>query len=226
MRSILLYFWALAAFGKPLVVSLGCNCGVAGSLRQMGLREAAYPFDWIHSLDLVKLVEILNDDFSLFFDPRFLQKGHGGILYHNYYHLAFCHEGEWNESRMEAFQEKYRRRVERFQEIKHCKEKVYFIRMAYSDPVILKDPWYMNPENLEISEWGANQLFESLESLFPGVSLTLLILNLPRFTGDREKIMWKDRLIAFRDSQDLFNDLQQWCGVSYDPMKAPQTGDD
>src|SRR5271155_2880823 len=76
---------------RPLVVSLGCDCSTAGILRNCGIRKAAYPFDWLRSIDLSGLIKVLDDDFAFFFEDRFAQPGHGGILYNIYHHLEFSH---------------------------------------------------------------------------------------------------------------------------------------
>src|SRR5258708_40057533 len=65
----------------PLFVSLGGTCITAGMFRHFGLRDAAFPFDWMYTIDDVKLIELLDNNFTDFINPDFfimhpLQYGH------------------------------------------------------------------------------------------------------------------------------------------------------
>jgi hypothetical protein len=61
------------------LVSLGAQCYPAWLIRRMGLRDAAYPFDWLWS-DPMMVVACIEDGFATFLDRRqhetFGGKGH------------------------------------------------------------------------------------------------------------------------------------------------------
>jgi hypothetical protein len=61
------------------LVSLGAQCYPAWLIRRMGLRQAAYPFDWLWS-DPMMVVACIEDGFATFLDRRlhetFGGKGH------------------------------------------------------------------------------------------------------------------------------------------------------
>lgn len=70
-------------------VSLGENCSTAWYLKQVGLKRASYPFDWIFSSPDIVL-DCINDNFKRYLDkslitPKRKKKSAG----HNYYHDNF-----------------------------------------------------------------------------------------------------------------------------------------
>lgn len=197
---------------EPLVISLGPNCGITGIIREKNLRKAAYPLDWILSIDFSGLIAMLDDDFSFFFDDRYLQPDKGGLLFHHYYHLEFSHEGNFLtasnfQEKCEALKEKYSRRVNRLREVMNYQGPVFFIRTYYSDPSIT-NPWYQNPSNFEITEHSSLALYHSLKRFFPKTHFTLLILNGPRFEGDTETFKVNENLYIFRSVTRLFEAIK------------------
>lgn len=62
------------------IIPFGFNCGVARLLQAWNLRTVAYPFDWLFSDDLAKLVDLLLGDCQGMFDdltPHSLVNEHG-----------------------------------------------------------------------------------------------------------------------------------------------------
>lgn len=70
-------------------VSLGENCSSAWYLKQLGLKEASYPFDWIFSSpDIV--FDCINDRFEKYLDKKFIvPKNNSTSAGHSYYHDDF-----------------------------------------------------------------------------------------------------------------------------------------
>lgn len=135
---------------QPVCISLGAACGSAMHLRSLGLRTAAYPFDWIIS-PFESLYEALNDDFSHFLTELTLREDGNGVI--DYYGFHFTHDWptknnpnidplntefigveslypEW-EKALPLVREKYRRRIQRFREACLGNERVYFFRTEY-----------------------------------------------------------------------------------------------
>src|SRR5690242_4485052 len=96
---------------EALFVSLGSTCITAHMHRECKIRKAAFPFDWIISLDGEKLIDILEEGFLHFLDPDVLQVS-GQALLNHYYHLEFLNEGDWEDANYDiiAFSEKCQRR--------------------------------------------------------------------------------------------------------------------
>jgi hypothetical protein len=160
-------------------ISLGSFCGPALQIKQLGLREAAYPLDWMLSVNGKKLIELLDEDFAFFTDECFL-KTHptSGILLHLHYCLEFTHEeytiGPFRN--MEQLKEKYNRRIERFRKLRNCPNKIYFIRASWPLSINLNYS-FADPGNLEISEEYAHLLFAALKRFFPDLDFELFIFN-------------------------------------------------
>jgi len=132
------------------LISLGGDCTVATVLRSLGLRTAAYPFDWMFS-HYDPLYKALADDFNHFLDPNSLKIGddpriivdaYGLLFVHDFptiYHPAALTESEthgWAQVRddwrefIQPIREKYQRRIERFRSVLSGSEQVFLIRYS------------------------------------------------------------------------------------------------
>lgn len=188
-----------------LFVGLGSYCEAADILKSCGVRKAAFPFDWILSTDSKKLIKILENDFSHFLEEKYLvpAKSSNMILLQTYYNMEFHHEGEWRgdsyylEHTMEKLVEKYKKRIERFRQLKSYKGKVFFIRFAnkYSlEPNI----YYQNKENIEITDESSLELHKALEEYFPELNFHLIIVNVHKHEGIEEEKQLLDNLLLIR----------------------------
>lgn len=169
----------------PLFVSLGSSCEVAHQLYHLKLRVAAFPLDWILSIDNSQLIKMLNEDFANFdYEEHLILKRLGinnTVLLNTHYSLVIPHEGNWEEpfylETLEKFKSKYQRRINRFREINSFPGKVFFIRAAWpyaNDPSTI----YRDEGNLEISDEYTVELYEVLKNRFPDVDFTLIITNI------------------------------------------------
>ena len=188
---------------EPLFISLGSWCNIALNLRTNGMRKAAFPFDWITSVDCEKFLEILITDFKYFLDDEYLffKDNH---FFNNYYKLEFLHElprdrglnpattEEWA-----AFKEKYIRRINRFKELENYKGKVYFLRSSfgYSNHPQRR---FKCAENVSISDTYACALYNTLKKRFPRLDFTLIICDI----GKEEKKL-SESLIRLQSVPDL-----------------------
>ncbi|USH05439.1 papain-like cysteine peptidase [Grimontia kaedaensis] len=67
-------------------VSLGENCSSAWYLKQLGLKKASYPFDWVFSSPEI-ILDCLNDNFEKYLDKGLIVPKRGGTSAgHSYYH--------------------------------------------------------------------------------------------------------------------------------------------
>ena len=111
---------------EPLFINLGPDCYFANGLGGLGLRKAAFPFDWLLTNDQEMFIELLEDDFKFFLDPTHYFKHTNGHLVHDYYHIEFRHEHD-----LQTFDSTYARRIQRFHELNNYQGKVFFMRRAY-----------------------------------------------------------------------------------------------
>lgn len=173
---------------ETLFISLGSTCRPAGLLRTFELRKAAFPFDWVLSVDSEKLLEILEDEFLEFTNEDYLvpdnylmPNASGAGLYHIWYHLEFLHDGDWTgaaySSNMEKFKSKYERRIERFKSLRDYKGKVIFVRTSWPEAHSGPGIFYKCQENNEISEHYAFRLSSTLRKFFPKLNFILVVIN-------------------------------------------------
>ena len=154
---------------ETLCVNLGPDCFAAG----YRYRKAAFPFDWVLSLDNERFLEILEDDFRYYLDPTYYGIHTNGAIIHTYYHLEFRHEHD-NE-----FFAKYKRRIEPFRSLNTYQGKVVFLRRGYSgatDPSL----YWPDKETLVISREWAFKLNDVLKKKFPSLNYYIGILNYPK----------------------------------------------
>ncbi len=111
------------------IFSLGFNCGCTTYLRQHGLQEYSYPFDWLIGAPFETRIEMLLNNFEDFLNPAYLvrQDKGGGANKDNHYdyyrdirtNLSFLHDfnpGGLGVS-LSVVQAKYKRRIERLYEV-------------------------------------------------------------------------------------------------------------
>ncbi|HXF28244.1 MAG TPA: DUF1796 family putative cysteine peptidase, partial [Chlamydiales bacterium] len=75
----------------PIFVSLGSSCEVGIQLRNCHLRTAAFPFDWVMSLDHPRVIDCLQQDFKYFMNENYLVP-HPGYVHNTAYNIAFVHD--------------------------------------------------------------------------------------------------------------------------------------
>jgi len=164
---------------KPIFVSLGSWCDIAINLRKNGMRHAAFPFDWIASVDCERFLEIFQTDFKYFLDDEylFIKDSH---IFNNYYNLEFPHDIFFHPEEPEeyiSFKKKYTKRINRFRELENYKGKVYFIRSAfgYSNH---PERHFKCEENVSISIEYSQRLYDALQKRFPQLDFALIICDL------------------------------------------------
>ena len=175
---------------SPLFVSLGSNCTTAGMFRHFGMRNIAFPFDWIVSLDNEQFVELLNEDFNDFLNPDFLimHPLRYGPLVHSHYHVEFSHD--WDASywmNKELIQEgqdrlnsKFKKRISRFKDLNKYKGTVVFVRLVF-DSVVYREErpdlyWYKEDQLYSDHEISL-KLYDALKKLFPRLDFSLVMIR-------------------------------------------------
>lgn len=193
---------------EPLFVSLGSVCEVGHVLRACELRKAAFPFDWITTIDSEKFLEILRQDFDHFLDEEFFYVGGPpGPLYHTYYHMEFLHEGDFRgnlyATNVGQLKSKYQRRIERFRNLSEYKGKVFFLRAAYPHSTTDPHRLYYCADNLKITDDYSWELYKLLQGLFPNLDFTLIIINTYDGTEIYEEKYLTNNLIKIKANPDL-----------------------
>ena len=166
---------------KPLFVSLGSHCDVALSLRNCGLRKAAFPFDWLEMRNHDRFIMLLDEDFRRFLGEQFFnQHLIDPIFVENfYYEIGFYHEWPFSdywtdESRyqqqLQEIRTKYSRRIERFRQLRQFPGKVFFVCCFNWDRHGLEKRRALNAEH-------AKKLNDALRRYFPLLNFTLVIVN-------------------------------------------------
>ena len=167
---------------EPLFVSLGSYCTTAHWHRHLGLRKAAFPFDWIISFDGDRLIEIIESDFLHFLNPDFLVLAQSGDLLNTYYHLEFLNEGDWSHvdhspELMEKFLLKSQRRIDRFRLLEHYQGKVVFVRTSIPPSFSTEGRVWKFNEAVNNSSQFAKRLYAALKRRFPVLNFELVIVS-------------------------------------------------
>jgi hypothetical protein len=103
---------AIAA-GKVTPISIGPQCVPAFVLKKLGLRKAAYPFDWLVS-SLAMAEYCVEDDFRMLLDPEQLEEPSVMRTAHRYFSQRFGLHPVFNHHRMPDQLAHFQRAVERF----------------------------------------------------------------------------------------------------------------
>lgn len=173
---------------KPLFISLGSNCVPAGILRSCGLREAAYPFDWMISLDNDGLIKAIGENLHDFLNEECLlpdnflrQNASGAALIHMDYRFEFVHEGDFFGAEylanMRGFKERYQRRIDRFNRIADAQGTVIFLRCNNKEGPEDRHRYFKSEAILDISDEDSIKLYRALKEKFPAIKLKLIVMN-------------------------------------------------
>lgn len=198
-------------------IGLGETCTVSAALQMFGLRNAAYPFDWIIS-PYKSLCNVLEQDFHDFLDPYYLsiRADNHGII--NKYELVFVHDfptiyysgdlenedtvGEndlhpdWINF-LPEIQKKYARRIQRLRDICMSDNKVYFIRHRGIT-----------------SQHQACVLRNILKTAYPNLDFVLVVIGSdPSFSTQ-----WEEHNIKnyYLHDTTVWNDVAQWKNIFID----------
>lgn len=185
---------------RVIIVSLGSGCDTALKLRDYGLRNAAFPFDWLITGSHEKFILVLRNDFQFFADPNFFipvdeATDHPNNLRNTYYDISFWHEGstlyDWSDlekyqEQLERVQAKYERRIERFRQLRFFLGKVFFVRNFTS---ATREQAHRHPEL-------AVELREALRQYFPQLDFTLVIVTYNDVQGTPIENL--DQIVEFR----------------------------
>ena len=142
-------------------VSLGENCSSAWYLKQLGLKEASYPFDWIFSSpDIV--VDCIDDGFAKYLDKKLITpKNDDTSAGHSWYHDSL-----FNHRNPLASDEEYnyhKRCCNRFTELIEQKYNTCYLITLINEPS--KRPGWAKGFNKEFS-MPENQNLETVSKLF------------------------------------------------------------
>jgi hypothetical protein len=168
-------------YDKPyLFVSLGCNCWQAQALRgkAYSLRDAAFPFDWLVTLDTDLLIKCLDEKFKNFCEEScFIRYGDTHVE-NTYYNFKFTHDWPYGvlpdtkeryKRQLEFIKKKYERRIARFDSLRAFKGKVFFMRCFQVDPHFKGESGW-NAQN-------ALNLNNALKRFFPELNFTLVVVS-------------------------------------------------
>ncbi len=161
-----------------LFVSLGCTCWPAQALREHGLRDVAFPFDWLLTRNNEKFILCLNENFENFLNYSYFIRSPRTSIENTYYDFQFTHDWPFHDERdsqaryneqLQFITAKYTRRINRFKNINDFQGKVFFIRCWQTD-YNYKGKWGWNAKNTQ-------DLNSALKKLFPNLNFTLVILS-------------------------------------------------
>lgn len=172
---------------EPLFVSLGSHCEGAVQLREHQFRSAAYPFDWLITLNHEKFIKLLDDDFQFFLDDScFFQNPVAPQTVENgCYEIEFRHDWPFSDLRIEPeryakqlqmLREKYERRIARFRAIRQYPGPVFFIRVSYDFQNGGGNYWWRD-DYVPTTTRQAKELRDALRRYFPEIDFTLIIVN-------------------------------------------------
>ncbi len=117
------------------IISLGFFCSPAIELNYLNLRKSSQPFDWVISSNFNQVLELIDNNFKDFLNPKFLfQLKQYPQYYRNIkYNIDFYHDFDELKSfnkQIDKIKQKYDRRIKRFYNT--IKEPTLFLRYICS----------------------------------------------------------------------------------------------
>lgn len=147
---------------RPRIVSLGAYCGVRKSVQKIGRDAEALPFDWMRTR-IEGILHYMRTDFAGFFDYTASQAVPNApvVVYRDHLH-SFWHDDVHDE----LVQEKYRRRMTRFNGLDATRAPILFVRSV------------AHTRELELAE----ELLRELTGRFGERAMLLVIADFQRRT--------------------------------------------
>lgn len=187
------------------IISLGGTCCIAYQLRFLGLREKAYPFDWVRINNLATITELIKNNFNNFLDKnkfifnsvsdRFDVDGKMlSYVYDNSY-CKFYHEFKEyiNNDNFELFSQKYQRRINRFIQTIRNSNKILFIREEIGNLSINKIKEFSNMIN-DINpklDWKMKIIVRNKKYLqFKSENIDIILSDLKINNWKRDELDW------------------------------------
>ena len=173
-------------------IGIGGDCAVAYQLRKLNLQNEAFPFDWIRSNRIQMITDTLQNNFSNFFEYT-LKNGTDNFI--NFesnltsrIHLKLTngiilpHESKGFEFDRIEYEEKYKRRIERFNKVVSDKNiRKIFVR---ADQNILSEE--KSQLQTELDKYGCKN--------FDILYITYNEFKTDNFTWQRDYVPWKNLL--------------------------------
>lgn len=176
------------------VISLGGDCGVAGSLRIFGYKECSYCFDWnITTLNFI--IDCFNTKFGIFENlfENCKVSGNNKLKYND--NIYFYHDVKVVSNELK---EKYKKRSKRLHSfLNETKEKILFIRKRKDDAI--KD---------------VQQLKQAIINNYPNLKFKILLLNNIKEVNESDNLIIhkfydKEYFLNYDKNKDIYNHLNQ-----------------
>jgi hypothetical protein len=204
-----------------VVYSLGFGCGMASSLKRLGLRMTSGPFDWIVGPDFEYRIELILNDFKDFFNKEDLvlnEKKSNDYqpedpnrhtdtyknLKNGFVHPHDFMEGDDFDATYPKVLEKYNRRIERFYEyLKDTNKRVLLTYLSFSvlDDKAIYDCYkklverFGNHISLLIFNHKTNLDYSTIEKRYLDENLVVYELNTVLYDEDGKLVVRSNRAL-------------------------------
>lgn len=177
------------------IISLGCNCSVSNSLRDMNIKKDTFLFDWNHT-HIIKILETFKNKFTNFFDVTNIRPVHNGFaelindndnIEVENWKIKYVHDKkEITKGKINVILEKYNRRSLKLLNLLNSNNKILFIRIA---------TYYKN-EYEEIIE-----LVEIIKQNFPNCDFKIILISGEKIDNKNDNIIFfhEDIINKFSD---------------------------
>ena len=127
-------------YKQPIFISLGSNCSISYQLKNLGIRDKSYPFDWC-KVSLSQVKNVLENKFKDFSDIKIKKfssnheykhnNKYGSFVLNNKYNITFAHELFINSDKnIHKFKNILDRRIQRF--LEHKNDYIIFVILEYN----------------------------------------------------------------------------------------------
>lgn len=184
------------------IISIGQDCGVAGSLRNIKYKECSYPFDWnVTSLEFIitSFKENFKNFETIFNDCE--KSGNGFLKYKN--HIYFYHDDKQVNSNIIK---KYSKRSLRLNALLNENKTVLFVRKCKTDSI--KD---------------VQVLKECIISSYPNLKFKILLINNIKEDITDDKIIHKYKeqscFLTYRNDIYTHTNMEKAYGCVYEELE-------
>lgn len=175
------------------IISLGGDCSIAGSLRDLKYKEASYMFDWVVS-DIDFVIKSFETEFKIF-DNLFkhcVKSGNGQLKYDD--KIYFYHDSPIVNNEIK---QKYIRRSNNLKKLLNSGKKILFVRKSKNDGLSK-----------------IKKLKNIIKKTFPSLSFKILLINnIKENNNDKDIIhIYKSSIECFLNydnKKDIYSHMNQ-----------------
>lgn len=212
------------------IISIGSDCSVAGSLRNLKYKDATYPFDWCVS-KISFILDCFDSDFLCYENifnkiSNLKESGNGYIQYND--KIFFHHEVKYknlNDKLLLFYKNKYNKRIDRFRKLLKSNKKILLVRKTLNNDEIYEIIKLLDiiKNKYKLSNISILCISDKISDLYSNNNLQIKNISSESFLTIKNNIyIHKNQSLAY---DNIYNILKSYDSIKYEQPKYRDNDD-